>query len=121
MPLRSLYRVLAAVLIVTPVTAFAADDCQNRGELGTNYCDEDKNLIAEAPKDKAKWKDPNTLVFAYTPIEDPAVYANLFQRLHRIPRGLHAEESGVLHRAKQRRADRGDALRSSAYRGARVR
>ena len=79
MPLRSLYRVLAAALIVTPLTAFAADDCKNRGELDTNYCDEDKNLVAEAPKDKSKWKDPNTLVFAYTPIEDPAVYANLFK------------------------------------------
>ena len=79
MPLRSLYRVLAAVLIVTPLAAFAADDCKNRGELDTNYCDEDKNLVAEAPKDKSKWKDPSTLVFAYTPIEDPAVYANLFK------------------------------------------
>ncbi len=79
MQLRYLYHALAAVLIVTPLTAFAADDCKNRGELDTNYCDEDKNMVAEAPKDKSKWKDPNTLVFAYTPIEDPAVYANLFK------------------------------------------
>ena len=83
MPLRSLCRAplcaLAAIFMVVPLTALAADDCKNRGELDTNYCDEDKNLVAEAPKDKTKWKDPNTLVFAYTPIEDPAVYANLFK------------------------------------------
>ena len=79
MPIRSLYHALAVVLIVTPLTAYAADDCKYRGELDTNYCDEDKNMVAEAPKDKSKWKDPNTLVFAYTPIEDPSVYANLFK------------------------------------------
>ena len=79
MQLRFLYRALAAVFVMTPLSAFAADDCGNRGELDTNYCDEDKNLVAEPPKDKTKWKDPNTLVFAYTPIEDPAVYANLFK------------------------------------------
>jgi phosphonate transport system substrate-binding protein len=60
-------------------TAWAADDCKSRGELDTNYCDENNDLVAEPPKDKAKWKDPSTLVFAYTPIEDPAVYANLFK------------------------------------------
>ena len=74
MPLRSLCRALlcalVAIFMVVPLTALAADDCKSRGELDTNYCDEDKNLVAEAPKDKAKWKDPNTLVFAYTPIEE---------------------------------------------------
>ena len=66
-------------LVLGASVARAADDCKNRGELDSNYCDEDKNLVAEPPKDKAKWKDPATLVFAYTPIEDPAVYANLFK------------------------------------------
>ncbi len=66
-------------LVIGVSAAYAVDDCKNRGELDSNYCDEDKNLVAEAPKDKAKWKDPSTLVFAYTPIEDPAVYANLFK------------------------------------------
>jgi phosphonate transport system substrate-binding protein len=70
---------VTACLVFGSTTAHAADDCTNRGELDANYCDEDKNLVAEPPKDKAKWKDPSTLVFAYTPIEDPAVYANLFK------------------------------------------
>jgi phosphonate transport system substrate-binding protein len=76
---RTLRRSIVAALAIAPLCAYAADDCKNRGELDTNYCDEDNNLVAEAPKDKSKWKDPNTLVFAYTPIEDPAVYANLFK------------------------------------------
>ena len=40
-------------------TAFAqADDCKNRGQLDNLYCDENKDLVADAPKDQKKWKDP---------------------------------------------------------------
>ena len=46
-------RSLIAALAIAPLCAFAADDCKNRGELDTNYCDEDNNLVAEAPKDDA--------------------------------------------------------------------
>jgi phosphonate transport system substrate-binding protein len=77
-------RLLAALLIGTGLYAFAvapavADDCKNRGQLDTQYCDENDDLVADAPKDPGKWKDPSTLVFAYTPVEDPAVYANIFK------------------------------------------
>ena len=79
--MRTIYlaSVVSACMVFASTAASAADDCSNRGELDSNYCDEDKNLVAEPPKDPAKWKDPSTLVFAYTPIEDPAVYANLFK------------------------------------------
>jgi phosphonate transport system substrate-binding protein len=56
-----------------------ADDCKNRGQLDTLYCDDDGDLVADAPKDPKKWKDPSALVFAYTPVEDPAVYQNVFK------------------------------------------
>ena len=60
--------------------AFAqADACKNRGQLDTLYCDEDNNLTADPPKDPKRWRDPGTLVFAYTPVEDPAVYQNVFR------------------------------------------
>ncbi len=60
--------------------AFAqADACKNRGQLDTLYCDDNNDLVADAPKDPKNWKDPSTLVFAYTPVEDPAVYANIFK------------------------------------------
>ncbi|MDB5598288.1 MAG: phnD [Xanthobacteraceae bacterium] len=59
--------------------AQAQTACANRGELDTLYCDDNKDLVADAPKDASKWRDPSTLVFAYTPVEDPAVYANAFK------------------------------------------
>lgn len=56
-----------------------AEQCANRGMLDDLYCDEDKDLVADLPKDKSRWKNPSTLVFAYTPVEDPAVYQNIFK------------------------------------------
>src|SRR4029077_2747918 len=43
------------------------------------YCDDNNDLVADAPADPRKWKDPSNLVFAYTPVEDPAVYLNVFR------------------------------------------
>ena len=59
--------------------ALAQDTCGNRGQLDTLYCDENKDLVADPPKDSRRWRDPSTLVWAYTPVEDPAVYANIFK------------------------------------------
>ena len=73
--------VLAAVIGALAAGAAAAQDdtCQNRGQLDTLYCDEDRDLVADPPKDPRNWRDPSTLVFAYTPVEDPAVYQNIFK------------------------------------------
>jgi len=69
-----------ALLSVLPVTAaFAQDSCANRGDLDTQYCDANKDLVADTPTDAAKLKTPNTLVFTYTPVEDPAVYEKVFK------------------------------------------
>ncbi len=54
-------------------TAFAQEDCP-RGALDPMYCDRDGDLLADSPTDPADLKDPSTLIFAYTPVEDPAVY-----------------------------------------------
>ena len=56
-----------------------ADDCKTRGQLDTLYCDDNNDLVADAPKDPKKQRDPSTLVFAYTPVEDPAVYGPIFK------------------------------------------
>lgn len=53
--------------------AAQAQDCP-RGDLDTRYCDVDGDLIADTPTDPADQLDPDTLIFAYTPVEDPAVY-----------------------------------------------
>ncbi|WP_246209672.1 phosphate/phosphite/phosphonate ABC transporter substrate-binding protein [Pikeienuella piscinae] len=59
--------------------ALAQDTCPNRGQLDDLYCDADGDLVADTPTDPSLLKDPSTLVFAYTPVEDPAVYSNLLQ------------------------------------------
>lgn len=55
----------------------AAQECPNRGTLDARYCDADGDLLADTPP-AARQKDPDTLVFSYTPVEDPAVYENVF-------------------------------------------
>lgn len=71
---------LAALwLCVFAVSAQAADACKNRGELDAQYCDANQDLVADVPTDPKKWKNPNTLVFTYTPVEDPAVYETIFK------------------------------------------
>jgi phosphonate transport system substrate-binding protein len=52
--------------------------CPNRGDLDQRYCDEDGDLVADRPKDPKAWQNPSALVFSYTPVEDPAVYENVF-------------------------------------------
>ena len=63
----------------TAVPAYAADACKNRGELDAMYCDSNNDMVADAPTDPKKWKNPSTIVFTYTPVEDPAVYESIFK------------------------------------------
>ena len=49
-----------------------------RGDLDKAYCDRDGDLVADAPTDPKRLVNPSTLIFAYTPVEDPAVYAKTF-------------------------------------------
>ncbi|MCC6379877.1 MAG: phosphate/phosphite/phosphonate ABC transporter substrate-binding protein [Burkholderiales bacterium] len=59
--------------------ALAQDACKSRGDLDPQYCDENGDLVADTPKDPKKLKTPSTLVFTYTPVEDPAVYEKIFK------------------------------------------
>lgn len=70
---------LAIALIAAAFQAAAQDACANRGELDALFCDENRDLVADPPKDARKFKNPSTLVFTYTPVEDPAVYENAFK------------------------------------------
>ncbi len=60
---------LAASLLLT-LPAHAAFTLDSR------YTDSDGDLIADIPSETV---DPGTLIFAYTPVEDPAVYAQVWQ------------------------------------------
>ncbi|MEQ1515698.1 MAG: phosphate/phosphite/phosphonate ABC transporter substrate-binding protein [Usitatibacteraceae bacterium] len=67
---------LAASMLISGHVA--AQECKNRGDLDQLYCDENKDMVADAPKDPKKFKNPGTIVFTYTPVEDPAVYEKVF-------------------------------------------
>ena len=47
--------------------------------LDSRFTDADGDLIADIPTDESQLVDPDTLIFAYTPVEDPAVYAEVWQ------------------------------------------
>ncbi len=70
-----------ALAFVGPALAQApaAGACANRGDLDPIYCDANRDLLADAPADPTKLKNPGTLVFTYTPVEDPAKYENIFK------------------------------------------
>lgn len=58
----------------------AAQDCAgDNGDLDARYCDANGDLVADAPTDPAELANPDTLVFAYTPVEDPAIYEDIWQ------------------------------------------
>lgn len=59
--------VLAVGLAATPLLA-----------LDARFTDADGDLVADTPTDASALIDPDTLVFAYTPVEDPAVYAKVW-------------------------------------------
>lgn len=56
----------------------AQDDCE-RGALDDIYCDANGDMVADRPADESEWVDPDTLIFAYTPVEDPAIYSDIWQ------------------------------------------
>ena len=71
--MNSLLSGAALALTMTLAGPVAAQDCE-RGDLDKRYCDVNGDLIADTPTDPADQVDPDTLIFAYTPVEDPAVY-----------------------------------------------
>ncbi len=74
-------RKIMSAILALGLTAFAgsakAEDC-HRGTLDKQYCDRNNDQVADLPLDKGKWVDPSTIIFSYTPVEDPAVYAKVW-------------------------------------------
>jgi phosphonate transport system substrate-binding protein len=46
--------------------------------LDSRFKDDNGDLVADTPTDPSQQIDPDTLIFAYTPVEDPAVYAKVW-------------------------------------------
>lgn len=76
---RALALSLGAALALASGLARAQDNCPNRGDLDAIYCDANKDLVADTPTDPKRLKTPSTLVFTYTPVEDPAVYEKIYK------------------------------------------
>jgi phosphonate transport system substrate-binding protein len=69
---------LACVAGLNVSRAFAQSDCPH-GALDARYCDRDGDMVADTPTSAKQFIDPDTLIFSYTPIEDPAVYASVWK------------------------------------------
>jgi phosphonate transport system substrate-binding protein len=59
------------------MTCVQAQDCP-RGDLDKAYCDRNGDLVADPPSDPRQLVNPPTLIFSYTPVEDPAVYQKVW-------------------------------------------
>ena len=62
--------VASALAVSMSVSAFALD---------ARFKDTDGDLLADIPTNASELIDPPVLVFAYTPVEDPAVYAKVWE------------------------------------------
>lgn len=69
-------KLLAALALSVAALAMPA---QAEFKLDARYTDADGDLVADIPTDASQLVDPDTLVFAYTPVEDPAVYADVWK------------------------------------------
>jgi phosphonate transport system substrate-binding protein len=74
-------RITIALVVLLPLAALdaAAQSCPHRGDLDEMFCDRDKNMVADAPADPAKRKNPPMLLMSYTPQEDNQAYERLWQ------------------------------------------
>jgi phosphonate transport system substrate-binding protein len=77
-------KTMMKLLLATVVAAFgfsgavfAQENCP-RGTLDVAYCDRNFDLVADLPTDPSDWVNPDTIIFTYTPVEDPAVYASIW-------------------------------------------
>lgn len=63
------------LMLTAAAMVLCAGAAQAEFTLDSRYTDADGDMIADIPTDAAQLVDPDTLIFAYTPVEDPAVYA----------------------------------------------
>ncbi len=109
---------LISLLLLQLAAPQAAEQCANRGKLDVLYCDADGDLLADPPKDPKKLVNPDTLIFAYVPVEDPAVYITTFSDLLRhIERvtGKKTQYFGPQNYAAQIEAMRSGRLHITGY------
>jgi phosphonate transport system substrate-binding protein len=116
------YRVVpalaAVVLVLSVAVALAAEPCAHRGKLDVLYCDENRDFVADPPKDPSKLVSPDPLIFTYAPVEDPAVYegawGDFLKHLEKVT-GKKTKYFGLQNYAAQIEAMRSGRLHVSAF------
>lgn len=70
---------MRTILVSAAMTLALSLPAMAEFKLDTRYTDADGDMIADIPADASQQVDPSTLIFAYTPVEDPAVYAEAWK------------------------------------------
>jgi phosphonate transport system substrate-binding protein len=65
------------ILCAAAIGSTRAEDCP-RGDLDKAYCDRNGDMVADPPTDPKQLVNPSTIIFSYTPVEDPAVYQKVW-------------------------------------------
>ncbi|MCB1648001.1 MAG: phosphate/phosphite/phosphonate ABC transporter substrate-binding protein [Pseudomonadales bacterium] len=60
--------------------------------LSARYSDANGDLVADTPSEPSRWRDPRILIFAYTPVEDPAMYSRVWDEFIEHLEGLTGKE-----------------------------
>ncbi|MEN9229417.1 MAG: phosphate/phosphite/phosphonate ABC transporter substrate-binding protein [Thermostichus sp. DG02_5_bins_236] len=110
--------VAGASVAVAGLVHAQAKDCPRPPQMDERFCDRDGDLIADVPEDPKEWVDPDTLVFAYTPVEDPSTYkelwADFIDHLAKVT-GKNIEFFSVQSNAAQLEAMRAGRLHVSGF------
>ncbi|NJL97639.1 MAG: phosphate/phosphite/phosphonate ABC transporter substrate-binding protein [Synechococcaceae cyanobacterium SM2_3_2] len=105
----------AATLVAAPGLA---QDCPRPPQMDERFCDADGDLVADVPEDPSEWINPDTLIFAYTPVEDPSVYedvwAEFLAHMSEVT-GKEVEFFGVQNNAAQLEAMRAGRLHVTGF------
>jgi phosphonate transport system substrate-binding protein len=64
--------------VLAALTAFLGFGAAPATALDSRFTDANGDMVADAPTDPKQWVDPSTLIFAYTPVEDPEVYRKVW-------------------------------------------
>jgi phosphonate transport system substrate-binding protein len=113
-----LWPLALVVLFAMTFSAVAAEPCAHRGYLDVLYCDENRDRVADPPKDPSKLLSPDPLIFTYAPVEDPAVYegawSDFLRHMERVT-GRKAKYFGLQNYAAQIEAMRSGRLHISGF------
>jgi phosphonate transport system substrate-binding protein len=73
-----LFAALAAIAALASACAGPLVEECLRGDLDVRYCDRDGDMVADPAREPPIRLDPERIIFAYTPVEDPAQYRDVW-------------------------------------------